>query len=263
MKSLEIMLIIILTSFFTLNISQAQNIKNTKVLFIGNSLTYYNDVPSMVSALYFALDHSNDIKTELIASGGISLEQHLTKPLVLDVIKNSKYHIVILQDFGGWPLCYTGISACSKTSEPLEILINAIRYAKARPIWYSTYQADSKFQISLSQAAELIATRLNVEMADVGFSLQKFIKSNKDIVPFESDGHLNEVGSWIAAATIVRTIIGHNIPENLILELVCLNQWKGTNLQADKLASEQKSKSKNCKYIDKKILKNIITAINN
>lgn len=46
-----------------------------RVLFIGNSYTYYNDLPSMVEAMAWA---SNvPLVTGIVAGGGFSLEKHI------------------------------------------------------------------------------------------------------------------------------------------------------------------------------------------
>lgn len=236
--------------------------KGERLLFIGNSLTYYNDVPSMVTALYSAINTNTKVESEIIANGGYSLEQHLQLPLSKLTIESGEFSTIVLQDFGGWPMCSTEIPACSKTSQSLETLINIIKKSKKRAIWYSTFHLLPKLQEMLTKQTTEIAKDLQVDLADVGAALQYYIERNKAHSPFASDGHLNELGSWIAAATIVKSMIGRKLPKDIKLDEVCLKNWHGNNLNAEKLASEQKPKNINCIKLSKEDLDTIIFAVN-
>ena len=131
--------------------------KEERLLFIGNSLTYYNDVPSMVSALNNAINLKTKVETELIANGGYSLEQHLKLPLSKLTVESGKYSTIILQDFGTWPMCSTEFPACSKTSQHLKNFVTIINKSENRPIWYSTYIQIPRAQEMLSEKANDIA----------------------------------------------------------------------------------------------------------
>ena len=48
-----------------------------KILFVGNSLTYYNDVPRAVAALLEAEGTHREVEVEMLAEGGATLDQHL------------------------------------------------------------------------------------------------------------------------------------------------------------------------------------------
>src|SRR4051812_9940002 len=47
-----------------------------RVLFIGNSFTYFNDTPRLFQALVEASQPDIKVETQLIASGGAALEDH-------------------------------------------------------------------------------------------------------------------------------------------------------------------------------------------
>ena len=69
--------------------------KSLKVLFIGNSHTYYNDMPVMVQ--HRASEAGFDCHVTMIAHGGWYLEQHVDEPDVArygveksaEIIKNA------------------------------------------------------------------------------------------------------------------------------------------------------------------------------
>lgn len=65
-----------------------------RVLFVGNSLTYSNDLPGVVSALASAADQS--FSHAMLVSAGWSLEEHWHAGLP-DVIRNLSPDVVVLQ----------------------------------------------------------------------------------------------------------------------------------------------------------------------
>jgi hypothetical protein len=232
------------------------------VLFVGNSLTYYNDVPSKVAALYLSIT-GKKIKVDMIAEGGLSLEQHLKKSFVVKKIKNNHYYAVVLQDFGGWPLCSTQIPACSRNSQSLEKLILLSEESKAKPIWYSTYQTSENFQRQLSKKVEELSNKFKVDVADIGHYLMKYKQLDSKNNPFSTDWHLNQRGSWIATAGIVRELIDKDIPLNLNIPVVCSHDWRGYELKATQLAALQSSKQLPCIRLDTAFANTIASLINN
>ena len=66
------------------------------VLFIGNSLTYVNDLPAIVSALAEA-SGGQRIACEAVASGGYSLEDHWQHGDALAAIRRGTWNVVVLQ----------------------------------------------------------------------------------------------------------------------------------------------------------------------
>ena len=99
-----------------------------RILFVGNSLTYYNDVPTMVGEIYSSIDQQYVVEADMLVQGGYSIEQHLNNSTLKQVLAESTYAVVILQDFGGWPLCSTNIDACSSSTNPLS---NAVELVKS------------------------------------------------------------------------------------------------------------------------------------
>ena len=233
-----------------------------RILFVGNSLTYYNDVPAMVSEIYSSIDQQYVIETDMLAQGGYSIKQHLANGPLESVLADLMYDVVVLQDFGGWPLCSTSIEACSPTSEPLSRAIELVRSSGARPIWYSTYHNHPAGQRELSDEARRIAAQLNVEVADVGAALQAFISTNDSAEVFLSNHHPNTLGSWIAAATIVRSVIGKDIPGSIELDTLCRKIWQGAGLTANRLASNQEQPDTSCDRPTSSVLQEVVEAVN-
>ncbi|MBR2286613.1 MAG: hypothetical protein IJ865_00090, partial [Clostridia bacterium] len=70
--------------------------KSLRLLFIGNSHTYYNDMPRMVRTR--AVEEGYDCEVTMIAHGGWYLSQHVSEPDVRFNILFGNYDYVILQE---------------------------------------------------------------------------------------------------------------------------------------------------------------------
>lgn len=68
-----------------------------KVLFVGNSYTYVNDLPSMVVAMAEAAG-GRKVEAERHLVGGCTFERHVKETGALDKIQESKWDVVVLQE---------------------------------------------------------------------------------------------------------------------------------------------------------------------
>ena len=73
------------------------------VLFIGNSLTYYHDLPKMVAELAKA-GKQRPLRHEREAPGGCTFEKHWNDGKALAKIQSRKWDYVVLQDQSQAPL---------------------------------------------------------------------------------------------------------------------------------------------------------------
>lgn len=65
------------------------------ILFIGNSLTYCNDLPKLLVSI--GRDSGLEIKTEMIAYANYALEDHLKDGRIQQLIATKKYDFVVVQ----------------------------------------------------------------------------------------------------------------------------------------------------------------------
>ncbi|MEM8859410.1 MAG: DUF4886 domain-containing protein [Chloroflexota bacterium] len=66
------------------------------VLFVGNSFTYYNDLPGMFRELAQAGGYN--VRVDMVAEGGASLQDHSFSPETLDAIISNRWDYVVLQE---------------------------------------------------------------------------------------------------------------------------------------------------------------------
>lgn len=134
-RLLPILLVLVLANLATVVVSARSPLR---VLFIGNSLTYSNDLPAMVAALPCFAD-GRKIYVETIAGPNMSLADHLTKRTASAALKG-RWDVVVLQQ---------GPSALRASRkellESVRLFAPAIRAAGAHPAMLAVWPSSQRF----------------------------------------------------------------------------------------------------------------------
>ncbi|MCB9360401.1 MAG: DUF4886 domain-containing protein [Flavobacteriales bacterium] len=128
---------LILACFITL-ISVSINAQQKNVLFIGNSYTGVNDLPSLVKNVAFSL--GDTIYTDSNTPGGYTFNLHSTNATTLSKIGQGTWDYVILQAQSQEP-SFPPSQVASQTYPYAASLVNAIREANSctEPVFYMTW----------------------------------------------------------------------------------------------------------------------------
>jgi len=183
-----------------------------KILFIGNSHTYYNDMPRMVVKLAEAAGHERNLETEQSTGNGVSLEWHWKNSHTRDLIKDEKWNFVILQERSGGPL-----EAMESMHRHARLLDTEIKKQAGKTIFYMTWAGKRRpeTQKIITDAYKQIAKELDAILAPVGVAWENCQKKNSDINLFHKDGrHANPMGSYLAAC-VFYTLLYSVSPEGL------------------------------------------------
>ena len=198
----------------------------TKILFIGNSMTYYNNMPTAIFAK-FCEEAGHDVKVTSITKGGRTLHGHLTMSdeaatqvaAALSPTNVGAYDYVVLQEQSWRPL-----TRAAEFYDAVRTFNSRIKAIGATPILYvrPAYQeghADieangltyEQMVWKLAATHEAIADELDIAMAGVVHSFYNASKNNKDIVIYDADmAHPSYAGSYLAAATIYARIFNED-----------------------------------------------------
>ncbi len=181
-----------------------------RILMLGNSFTYYNDMPSTLAELTGA---------EVIAHtrGGAHLAEQLNPETemgakTLAALENESWDYVVLQEYSNGPVVVKEAFLNSVTA-----LCEKSRHAGATPVLYATwaYQKGTEKMAEMAISYDVMAAQLfaayheaaeqcDTLIADVG---QKFYQLSAEKNLYVEDGyHPNEEGSRIAAETIAEVI---------------------------------------------------------
>src|SRR5262245_3422207 len=71
----------------------------TRGLFIGNSYTYFNNLPQMLSRLAKSAPSHYEMETEMVTVSGATLKRHWEEGRALEAIKRGAWNYVVLQEF--------------------------------------------------------------------------------------------------------------------------------------------------------------------
>lgn len=213
-----------------------------RVLFVGNSLTYYNDLPAKFAAL--AGDRAPRVETEMLAEGGASLRDRIADGSLAHTLESRRYDVVALQDFGGWPLCAATIPACEGGDASLRAAVALANRHGARPVWFGTWLSSRRgMQKPLSDEGRRIADAIGVDFADVGAALDDMPET--DVRLRDDDGHPADAGSWVAAATLWHVAFPAR-PLPVAEPVACARERRGIPLQGNTPASSQAAGAQRC-----------------
>ncbi len=181
-----------------------------RILMLGNSFTFYNDMPSMLAEITGAevISHTR---------GGARLVEQLNPETqmgaeTLAALANESWDYVVLQEQSNAPV--TSRKAFLKA---VRALCDKIRAAGAVPVLYATWayergndwykENDSSYELfykGISDAYHEAAQQNDALIAEVG---RKFYEQADQVMLYQEDRkHPNEAGSRLAAETIAEVI---------------------------------------------------------
>ena len=190
-----------------------------RVLFVGNSYTFVNNLPDIVAGIAAVDPKSPTIVPVLATSGGKTLRWHLENGSAVKSLANGKWDFVVLQEqslLGGRTT--DGISVVGDPAEfhaPTREWVSRIRAAGATPILYMTWAPRearlnaAKVQKDLADAYLNIGRDLKVKVAPVGLAWAEARRrlNTLDLHTWDAS-HPAHAGSYLAALVIYSTLTG-------------------------------------------------------
>lgn len=186
-----------------------------RILFVGNSYTFYNELPSMVVAL--ADSAGVGMSASLIAPGGAWLADHARSPEVAAAISDGDYDVVVLQEQS--MVTADPEIAHDSTYPAAAALAQMAAAAGAEVVFFQTWGHQSgnvqvghgsfeSMQEAITATYADLGIRLAGQVAPVGEAWRIHFRSGSTLPLHDADGsHPNLSGSYLAAAVIAATII--------------------------------------------------------
>jgi len=181
--------------------------RNLRVLFIGNSLTYVNDLPSLVQQLAAAVGEST-IATESVVFGNYSLQDHWIQGDAARAIERGGWDVVVLQQ---------GPSALPESRALLvqyaQMFAEKIRAVGAQPALYMVWPGLSRSEAwdSVASSYADAAQAVNGILLPAGEALREAQRRDPTLQLFGEDGfHPSALGSYLAALVIYARLTGHS-----------------------------------------------------
>jgi hypothetical protein len=216
MKIRKIILYFFLLGISVANYSQNTKDKNIKILFVGNSFTYFWNMPQMVNAM--AKLEKVPITIQQSTVGGSTFKQHYNKEKgtkTRDYLEKNNWDYVILQEFSTGP-----VYQLDDFKEYGAKLANLAKSKGAEPILYMTwgYKSNPLYQPIISKAYNELGKDLNINVIPVGEIFTKARNLRPDLNFYFDDKHPSSDGSYLIALIFYKAITGNsvaNIPDRL------------------------------------------------
>ena len=189
-----------------------------KILMLGNSYTYFSDLPRILQALFD--ENGVDAEVDSVTAGGRRLVQNIDPddPLhaeIAEKCKQNAYDALILQEQSHTPMSHyreflRGVCGCVEMVKP------------ARTMMYATWGrregcdlldefgwTNQSMTEGLAAAYEAAARKVGGECVHVGKTFFEIRKAYPEIELYDPDlSHPSYAGSCVAALTIYKNLTG-------------------------------------------------------
>jgi hypothetical protein len=197
-----------------------------KLLFIGNSFTARNDLPSLITRL--AAKHGTTIEHRLISAGGASLRAHWNADVAKQAIQDGDYNYVVLQEQSTLP-----VKNAKRMHENVRLFDETVRAAGAKTLLYMTWARLNapQSQQAIADAYTDIGRELGATVVPVGTAWQSFLREHDQPVLYDRDGsHPTLAGSYLAVCVFFAVLFKES-PSGIDGELPGLDKKDLTLLQ--------------------------------
>ena len=169
-----------------------------RVLFVGNSYTYSNNLPRLVAAIAEA--SGSPLRVSMLAKSGYSLDAHRVEGAAKQL---RNVDVVVLQEHSR--------GAFEAPEQFLSAARDLARDSTAQKVLFvpwarSGHAAD---QLSIDAAYDAVAQALSARTARVGDAWQRALARKPDLILYAPDGtHPSALGSYLAALVLVEALTG-------------------------------------------------------
>ena len=173
-----------------------------RVLFVGNSLTYFNEMPWLTEEVAKSLGVKPMLRADFSGRSGASLRQHWDRGRAVRSIREGEYAYVVLQ-----PQSTEIVRTPEEIFRYAKMLDAEIRRSGAKTILFQTWAPLTAKHEQAAYNAQFakLAKELGATIAPVGVAWQSLRKQGVEL--FDGSGlHANLAGSYLSACVFVATI---------------------------------------------------------
>jgi hypothetical protein len=208
--------------------------RQTRVLMIGDSLTYYNDLPGLLQQMS-ALEQA-PIYIEKITAPYRSLEAHWAAGAAAERVRQGHWDYVILQEFSRKPVTDPIGSRAS-----IRKFAEAAARAGAKTILFENWTRaghDDDYE-AMQRTYRTAAEENGATLAPIGPAWNAARAQRPDIQLLLDDRHPTDAGTYLAAAVLYDTIYHKKssaLPASLLGPKLSADETKALRAFADQVA---------------------------
>ena len=186
------------------------DLPETRVLFIGNSYTFYN---LGVDQILHGLAPRTTVGLEAV--GGATLKDHLGNVQTMDKVSQGDWTYVVIQEQSQVPVIAHGQYVSN-----LRKLVAAVRQGGAVPLLLMTWARPDDPRISttsMSAAVRSAGKDVKAAVIPAGVAFGASLASHNGIVLTQPDGHPTPEGTYLAGCVVYAAIFGKSPEGNTFL----------------------------------------------
>jgi hypothetical protein len=183
-------------------------LSKTRVLFIGNSYTQCNRLPKVLEDLVCASDAAANFSTQMVATGGWTLEQHWHDTRSRPLLKKDAWEYVVLQEQTRRPYEDT-----AKYHEYVRKFDQEIRACGAKTVLYLTWAPgpEPERQAELNAAIGGIGREIEAIVVPSGLAFEIVRREASQIELFVEDHrHPSPQGTYLSACVFFSVLRGRS-----------------------------------------------------
>lgn len=144
-----------------------------RVVFVGSSYTYTNDLPMLFRTLVHSQNPERDVETEAFVTPGGTLSERWREGVVQRHLKANRVDVLVLQEAGGWLRCADHPSlrltfACTDSLRTHKRYAEFAARLGVRTVIFGTWGADVREQSEISRVTRRLSRAIDALPADVG-----------------------------------------------------------------------------------------------
>jgi hypothetical protein len=187
--------------------------KTYRVMFVGNSLTYVNNLPAMVRALAAAQPTPVRIETQTFVAPGGSLAERWKDGAAAKALGEGHWDALVLQERGGLLACMVdpeqrSSSECRLSDRAHRDFAARAKAVGARTYVLATWGPDDSWQARLDRAAKQMAARIDADVIPAGTTLRHYANQHGEKKTFPDGTHPSVPATVIMAAQVYRALVG-------------------------------------------------------
>lgn len=185
-----------------------------RVLFVGNSLTYVNNLPAAFASL---APHDSPWVVDAFTRPGARLQDDMDNPVLMRLLKHGRYTDVVFQERGGDAVCGLDEAGCTERDEGsptvrASVALAAVaRAGGARVFYLGTYQPNAAVEPALIRGEQHIAQRMGAAYIEIGASWQALRSAHPEADWLAPDGmHPGRATTALMALRTWRVVAGRD-----------------------------------------------------
>src|SRR6478672_5808024 len=185
--------------------------REVRVLLVGNSLTYTNNLPALLRAV--GASRGVAITTETDAAPGGTIAERWHDGKAAEALRSRTFDAVVLQEIGTRLGCLASASQsrtapCAASVQAHEGFVALANERGAKPLLFTTWARDERGQGRINGGMRQLAKKTGATVFDAAGAIEALHKTQPDTPSYPDGTHPSTQASLMLAVALYREITG-------------------------------------------------------